>query len=218
MASSAATPTATTAAIATAISASVSASVIATAIALARAVATGARWIVLCGIVVGRKILRRGCVGFRLALLRSLVVSQILCYWLTLCAVFLVVLALRGMRFLVRGMILDVGLFGMELFAMCFIVMLAGACQRFARQNINRSALDGRHRRRRGVHGRLLVRMPMVVVLQVFENITNVEEGVAVETNIHESRLHAGKDAGDFSFVDAADEGEFFFALDVDFD
>jgi hypothetical protein len=60
--------------------------------------------------------------------------------------------------------------------------------------------------------------MPVLVVLQVFENIANVEEGIAIETDVHESRLHPGKDAGDFSLVDTADQREFFFAFDVDFD
>jgi hypothetical protein len=60
--------------------------------------------------------------------------------------------------------------------------------------------------------------MPVIVVLEVFENVADVQEGVAVETNVHEGGLHAGEDAGDFSFVDAADEREFFFPLDVNFD
>ena len=131
---------------------------------------------------------------------------------------FLMVFTFRGVHILVRGMLFEVRLFGMKLFVMRFVVMLAGARQSFARQKFDGSAVHWRERRDRGRHRRLLVRMPVVVVLQVFENITHVEEGVAVEANVHESRLHAGKDAGDFSFVDAADEGEFFFALDVDFD
>ena len=57
-----------------------------------------------------------------------------------------------------------------------------------------------------------------VVVFEIFENVADVQERVAVETDVHEGGLHAGKDAGDFSFVDAADQRELFFALDVDFD
>jgi hypothetical protein len=60
--------------------------------------------------------------------------------------------------------------------------------------------------------------MAMIVVFEIFEDIAYVEEGVAVETDIHKSRLHTRKDAGNFAFVDATDESEFFFALDVDFD
>ena len=58
----------------------------------------------------------------------------------------------------------------------------------------------------------------MVVVLQVFEDVADVQESIAVETNVHKGGLHAGKNAGDFSFVDASDESEFFFPLDVNFD
>ena len=64
----------------------------------------------------------------------------------------------------------------------------------------------------------IVVAMAVIVVFQIFENITDIEEGVAVEADIHESGLHARKDAGNSAFVDAADEGELFFALDVDFD
>jgi uncharacterized RDD family membrane protein YckC len=143
MASSAAAPTATAASIA----ATVSASVAATAIALARAVATGARWIVLRGIVVGRKILWRGSVGFRLAVLRSVTVSQVLRRGLSFFVMILVMLTLGNVRFFVRGMLFDGRLFGMKLFVMRFVVMLAGARQAFARQNFNRSAAHGRQRR-----------------------------------------------------------------------
>ena len=60
--------------------------------------------------------------------------------------------------------------------------------------------------------------MSVIVIFEIFENVADVQEGVAIETNFDESRLHSGEDAGDFTFVDAADEGEFFFALDVNFD
>jgi hypothetical protein len=64
----------------------------------------------------------------------------------------------------------------------------------------------------------VIVAVAMIVVLEVFENITDIKEGIAIQADIHESRLHAGKDAGDFSFVDAADESEFLLAFDVNFD
>jgi hypothetical protein len=60
--------------------------------------------------------------------------------------------------------------------------------------------------------------MPVIIVFQIFKNITDIEEGIAVEADIYESGLHAGKDASDSAFVDAAYESELFFALDVDFD
>jgi len=61
------------------------------------------------------------------------------------------------------------------------------------------------------------MRVVVIVILEIFENVADVQEGVAIQTNVHESRLHSRKDAGDFAFVDAADEGELFFALDVNF-
>src|SRR5439155_599180 len=69
-------------------------------------------------------------------------------------------------------------------------------------------------------HGslRLLVRVPVIVVFEIFENIADIQESVAIQTDVHESGLHAWQNAGNFSFVDAADESELFFPLDVDFD
>src|ERR1700736_6777705 len=47
--------------------------------------------------------------------------------------------------------------------------------------------------------------MAMVVVFEIFKDVADIKESVAVEADVHESRLHAGEDAGDFAFVDAAD-------------
>jgi len=58
----------------------------------------------------------------------------------------------------------------------------------------------------------------MIVVFKIFENVADIEERVTIETDVHERRLHAGKDACDFAFIDAANESKFLFALDVDFD
>jgi hypothetical protein len=58
----------------------------------------------------------------------------------------------------------------------------------------------------------------VVIAFEIFEDVTDVQKCVSVEANVHESGLHSWKNASDFSFVDAADEGELFFALDVDFD
>ena len=41
---------------------------------------------------------------------------------------------------------------------------------------------------------------------------------VAVETDIDEGGLHTGEHAGDAAFVDATDQRELFFALDINFD
>jgi len=45
----------------------------------------------------------------------------------------------------------------------------------------------------------------MVEFLEFLEEVGDVEECVAIEANVHEGRLHAGKHACDSSFVDAAD-------------
>src|SRR5213592_895101 len=39
-------------------------------------------------------------------------------------------------------------------------------------------------------------------VSDVFENLADVEESVAIQADVHESRLHAREDASNFSFVD----------------
>src|SRR2546425_10437629 len=74
------------------------------------------------------------------------------------------------------------------------------SCQGLARKHVNRRA-NRRRQRGRGGQG-LLVRMAVIVVLEIFENVTDIEEGVAVKTDVHEGRLHARKDASDFSFVE----------------
>jgi hypothetical protein len=60
--------------------------------------------------------------------------------------------------------------------------------------------------------------MAVVIVFKIFKDVADVEESIAVEADINESGLHAGEDAGDSAFIYTADEGELFFALDVNFD
>ena len=45
----------------------------------------------------------------------------------------------------------------------------------------------------------------MVVVFQMFQEIADVQEGVAIEANIHKGRLHTGEDSCNAAFVEAAD-------------
>jgi hypothetical protein len=45
----------------------------------------------------------------------------------------------------------------------------------------------------------------VVVVLKMFQEIADIQEGVAVEANIHKGRLHAGEDSCDAAFVEASD-------------
>jgi len=45
----------------------------------------------------------------------------------------------------------------------------------------------------------------VVEFFDVFEEIADVKESVAIEANLDEGRLHAGKHASDAAFVDATD-------------
>ena len=181
-----------------------------------------------------RKILRSGGVGFRLAFLEvvvrivvdlggvrvgdfafgsrlfsdagSLVVREGVVLRMLVCVV---VQLLVG---LVRGFLAVsfVGVFA-------FVPMRRGAAERFAGKQLDSAGGHGRERRRSG--GRLIgVRVTVIVVFEIFEDIADVKEGVAIEADVNERGLHAGEDAGNSAFVDAADEGELFFALDVNFD
>jgi hypothetical protein len=96
--------------------------------------------------------------------------------------------------------------------------------ERFTRQQFDgvrfRFVLDGSGGVRFGFYCggmRHFMGVVVIVIFKIFENVADVQEGVAIQTNVHESRLHSGKDASDFTFVDAADEGELFFALDINF-
>ena len=71
---------------------------------------------------------------------------------------------------------------------------------------------------RRAVAVRIAVTMAVIVILKIFEYVADVQEGVAIEADIDEGGLHTGEDAGDAAFVDATDECELFFALDINFD
>jgi hypothetical protein len=54
------------------------------------------------------------------------------------------------------------------------------------RLNVRAAAID------RSCRGRGFVCVAVVVVFEIFENVADVQEGVAVQTDIHECRLHAG--------------------------
>ena len=96
------------------------------------------------------------------------------------------------------------------------VLVSGSAAESFAGEQLDSLNL-GRDNSRGGARG-MFVAMAVIVIFEVFEDVAHVEKGVAIQADVHESGLHAGKDASNFSFVDAADEGEFFFALDVDFD
>lgn len=91
-----------------------------------------------------------------------------------------------------------------------------GVSQRFAGEQLDNV---GRYRRiSGGSGGGIGMGVAMIVVFEIFEDITDVKESIAIEADVNESGLHAGEDAGNSAFIDAADEGELFFALDVNFD
>ena len=45
----------------------------------------------------------------------------------------------------------------------------------------------------------------VVVLLKMFQEIADVQEGVAIEADIHEGRLHTRKNSGDAAFVETSD-------------
>src|SRR5271168_2288104 len=96
-----------------------------------------------------------------------------------------------------------------------FFVLPVRRMQYFARQQFD-GGYGWRRRLRRAY--RNIVCVPVIVIFQILENVADVQKSVAIEANFDERGLHSGKDASDFTFVDAADEGELFFALDVNLD
>ena len=55
-------------------------------------------------------------------------------------------------------------------------------------------------------------------VLEVFDDVGDVEERIALEPEVDEGRLHAGQDLRDAPFVDVADDGAVPRALDPELD
>jgi hypothetical protein len=95
------------------------------------------------------------------------------------------------------------------------LVHRARYAQRFARQHFPGCvgvAIDDNRRRR------FMRAVAVIIIFEVFEYVADVQKRIAIQADVDECRLHAGQDPCNFSFVDAADECEFFFAFDVDFD
>src|SRR5262249_5004679 len=113
--------------------------------------------------------------------------------------------------------------FGMSFVMLVLIVMLfalvgfgsATLTDRFAGQNFRS---DGSGCWRRAVAVRIAVAMAVIVVFEIFEDVADVQEGVTVEADIDEGGLHTGEDASNAALVDATDQRELFFALDINFD
>ena len=232
-----------TAAVSPTIHTAIAAPICASAIILAGAFASaiGARRVVLRRIVMRRKILRRRGVRIRLALVAGVNILVRARWFATLkfftmlafsSVCFFMDIALVWSTFYLARMLM-VSVFVMSLsLVMTRPTWLARARQRFSRKNIDGGVWRFFRVIQLVSHGHLHIRracwrterrgmrllVPVVVVFQVFEYVADVQESVAIQSDVHESGLHARKDAGDFAFVDAADERELFFALDVDFD
>src|SRR5262249_43150820 len=61
------------------------------------------------------------------------------------------------------------------------------------------------------------VRVEVGGVAGLFHEVGNIEEGIALEADVHKGGLHAREDAGDFAVIDGACEGVFVLALVIDF-
>jgi len=180
-----------------------------------------------------REILRRRCVRFGLALFEFVVRLEIAVGMTTIGTE-----RVAGLDYVAEVVVLMlvvvgfVGFVGMMFFTMLVVMSLsvsfmlvmflafvrfggAALANRLARQNFG---YDGRGCLRRAVAVRIAVTMAVIVILKIFENVADVQEGIAVESDIDEGGLHTGEDAGDAAFVDATDQREFFFALDINFD
>jgi hypothetical protein len=204
-----------------------------------RTTAIVARRILLRGIVLMAEILGRGGVGFGLALfgfrvqvgMRGsvgvvmffdggvfFVIVNLLCMVAALVFVFaMLVFTVRfvegfGLREIVMSRL--VGVFD-SVFDSVQVAGFGGVTDRFAWQHFGMYG-DGNLWRRCSV--RLRVPVAVIVILKIFENVADVQEGVAVKPDVHESGLHTRKHPRDTAFVDTADQRELFFALDVNFD
>jgi hypothetical protein len=234
--------TAVTASIATSVAATVTfraAEILAAAI-VARTTIVALR-IFLRRVVMRREILRRGSVRIRLAFFVFVVRLEIAVgvtslganfvagagYIADVVVVVLVVMLMLVVMFVMLFAVCIGTSFGVSFAVLVSIMMLvvmffalvrfgrAPLANRFAGQNFRR---DGRGTLRRGVTVRIAMPMAMIVILKIFENVADVQEGIAVEADINEGGLHAGEDASNAAFVDATDQREFFFALDINFD
>jgi hypothetical protein len=57
----------------------------------------------------------------------------------------------------------------------------------------------------------------VLVFLNAFHEVGDVQEGVALKSDLNERRLHARKHACDFTFVNGSREGVFVLAFEIDF-
>jgi hypothetical protein len=45
----------------------------------------------------------------------------------------------------------------------------------------------------------------VVVIFEIFQEIADVQKSIAIQADVYEGRLHAGKHARDTAFIDTAD-------------
>jgi len=185
-----------------------------TAVAAWATVTADARRIVPRWVIARGEILRGGSVRFRLAFfqIRGLALSARL-------------FATRARAFFV---LLEAPAFTAQVFFFGAAFRAATLCGIFIeadhlfvnsgrRQGFPGQQLDGSRTRLThwGRRRHFSVTMAVFVVLEVFENVADVQESVAIQADVDESRLHAGEYPRHFSFVDASDERELFFTLNV---
>jgi len=174
------------------------------------AIVADARRIAAGGVVAGCEILRCGGVRIRLTLVKIAAFGR-----LAFGAGIAIVVLGCAVKFFGRTVIAAVAMFFARLVQRDRLFMDGARGQGFARQRFDESAARGRGDCGRGG---IPVGMAVIVVFEIFENVADVEERVAIQADVDESRLHARKDARYFSLVDAADKRELFFALNVDLD
>jgi hypothetical protein len=58
----------------------------------------------------------------------------------------------------------------------------------------------------------------LLIFLVIFEEIGNVQEGIAFQANVHERRLHAGKHPRNPAFMNTTRQRVFLLALKINFD
>jgi hypothetical protein len=183
---------------------------ISTTVVPLRAIIADARRIVAGRVIAGREILRRGGVRLRLTFVNIAAFGR-----LAFGAGIAFVVLGGAVKFFGQSVIVAVAIFLARLVQRDRLFMDNARGEGFAGQRLDERAARGRGNRGRGG---VSVRMTVVVVFEIFENVADVKECVAVEADVDESRLHARKNARYFSFVDAADKRELFFALNIDFD
>ena len=175
-------PTSSSATVSAAISSAVS-----TAVKPRTPVTTWARRIIPHRVVRRSKILRCGSVRIRLAFFLFGAFRLVMRLFAAGIGILPVATFLVGLQNFTGKPLLVVRLLVMN-FAGVPILMAHRCGKGFAGQDFDRRAARAGSRR----YGRLPRCMAVIVVLEVFENVADVEKRVAIQANVHECGLHAG--------------------------